>query len=70
MKSVNLRSKFEVRELTIRESMAMITYEGELMTQLELFPNIYQQRALFGPMLRMTKGNLNRDYGTGRTLLH
>lgn len=40
------------------------------MVQLDLFPNINQQRALFGAMLRMTRGNLERDSGTHRTLLH
>lgn len=48
----------------------MTMYQDELLTQLELFPNTNQQRALFGAMLRMMRGNLEKDTDTGRTLLH
>lgn len=57
-------------ELLLKLAEFMTIYQDELMAQLELFPNIYQQRALFGAMLRMTRGNLEKDGDTGRTLLH
>jgi hypothetical protein len=57
-------------ELLLKLAEFMTTYQNELMAQLELFPNINQQRALFGAMLRMTRGNLEKDNDTHRTLLH
>ena len=57
-------------QLLLQLAEFMKTYHDELIAQLELFPNTNQQRALFGAMLRMTKGNLERDSDTGRTLLH
>lgn len=57
-------------ELLLELAKFMTMYQDELITQLELFPNTNQQRALFGAMLRMTRGNLEKDGVTGRTLLH
>ena len=57
-------------ELLLEFAKFMTMYQDELLTQLELFPNENQQRALFGAMLRMTRGNLEKDVNTGRTLLH
>jgi hypothetical protein len=57
-------------ELLLKLAEFMTMYQDELMAQLELFPNLHQQRALFGAMLRMTRGDLEKDGDTGRTLLH
>ena len=57
-------------ELLLELAKFMTMYQDELITQLELFPNTNQQRALFGAMLWMTRGNLEKDTDTGRTLLH
>lgn len=48
----------------------MHDYHSELVLQLADFPHPEQQRVLFGAMLRLTKGRLDEDYDTGRTLLH
>ncbi|KAJ5359140.1 purine and uridine phosphorylase [Penicillium cataractarum] len=48
----------------------MHEYRSELLEQLADFPNPQQQRGLFAAMLRMTKGSLDHDSDTCRTLLH
>ena len=45
-------------------------YGDTLVEQVDIFHSLEQQTAVFQAMLRLTKGSLNRDSDTGRTLMH
>ena len=57
-------------ELLLEPGKFMTMHEDELLTQLALFPNTNQQRALFRAMLRITRGNPEKNSDTSRNLLH
>jgi len=57
-------------QMEVALAIFMQDYQEELVLQLNFFPEPSQQQALFQSMLRMTKGQINRDSETGRTLLH
>lgn len=54
----------------VRLADFMSAYHEELIAQLSDFPEASQQVGVFRAMLRMTKGELTKDFDTGRTLLH
>ncbi|KAF7502645.1 hypothetical protein GJ744_005399 [Endocarpon pusillum] len=58
------------QQMEVDLAMFMQEYHEQLIAQLEFFPEESQQQALFHVMLRMTKGQIDGDPETKRTLLH
>jgi nucleoside phosphorylase len=57
-------------DMEIKLAAFMHEYHSELLENLENFPDPDQHRLVFGAMLRMTKGSIDEDSATLRTLLH